>query len=34
MLIISEQNDPHQMLLNRDFVLLFQTYISVFKRRG
>ena len=31
MLISSEQNHPHQVLLSRGFVWLFQTYILVFK---
>ena len=31
MLISSEQNDPHQILLSRGFVWLFKTYIRVFK---
>ena len=33
MLISSEQNDPHQILLSRGFVWLFKTYIRVFKWR-
>ena len=34
MLINYEQNYPHQILLNKGFVWLFQTYIRVFKWKG
>ena len=32
MLISSEQNDPHQILFNKGFIWLFQTYIRVFNK--
>ena len=34
MLISSEQSGSHQILLNRDFVWPFQTYIRVVKWKG